>query len=62
MFFKAEGITHKGLVRDNNEDSYYIDCDKGIFIVCDGVGGGKAGEIASSLAINVTLKYLEEES
>ncbi|MCM8527936.1 MAG: protein phosphatase 2C domain-containing protein [Lentisphaeraceae bacterium] len=61
MYFKAEGISHQGLVRDSNEDSYYIDSDKGIFIVCDGVGGGKAGEIASSLAINETVRYLEEE-
>lgn len=61
MFLKAEGFSHQGLVRSNNEDSYYIDREKGIYIVCDGVGGGNAGEVASSLAIKETVSYLEED-
>ena len=59
MKFKAAGKSHVGLVRDNNEDSYWIDEDKGIFIVCDGIGGEQAGEIASKTAIEVILSYFD---
>ena len=45
-------ITDKGLLRKINQDSYLlIDDDKVVFgAVCDGIGGGNAGEIASMLA------------
>ncbi len=57
--------TDKGIVRPNNEDycGYYIPADKNIkerlgslFAVADGVGGSKAGEVASSEAVNVLLQ------
>ena len=61
MILEASGKSDVGLVRDNNEDSFYVDKNKGIFIVADGVGGAEAGEVASSLAIEETVNYLEEE-
>lgn len=39
-----------GKVRKKNEDSYFVDPDNEIWIVADGVGGNKNGEIASQLA------------
>lgn len=52
------GITDPGMVRDHNEDCYLISPRKGLAILADGMGGHLAGEVASSLAVNVISRYL----
>ena len=42
--------THVGLVREQNEDAVLVDEREGIYILADGMGGHKAGEVASLLA------------
>ena len=49
----AAGITDKGLVRENNEDNFYVDEKFGFFIASDGIGGRQAGEKASEVIVKV---------
>ena len=53
----ACGLTDIGLLRVNNQDSLFVSNmeDFPLFIVADGMGGHKAGEIASSIAVE-TIK------
>ena len=58
MKVKAAGLTHLGLKRVNNEDAYFINERRGLFIVADGMGGHNAGEIASRMAIDCSSTYV----
>lgn len=54
--------THVGMIRDNNQDAYYISSRESfpLFIIADGMGGHKAGEIASNMAIEIISQRLEK--
>jgi len=51
-------LTHRGRVRHGNEDTCAAVPEAGAYVVCDGMGGAAAGEIASSLAADVFLAHL----
>lgn len=53
--------TDIGIIRDNNQDSYYVFSseDYPLFIIADGMGGHKAGEIASKMAIEIISNNLK---
>src|SRR5215470_5716056 len=52
--------TDVGCVRTNNEDSFGYDLRYGIFVVCDGMGGQAAGEVASKLGVDTLLAYFRQ--
>lgn len=49
-----------GLKRDVNEDRFCTAPDLGLYVICDGMGGHNAGEVASGLAIEVIKKHVQE--
>lgn len=60
---KYYGVTDRGLVRKNNQDSYVIATNRGgdIFaIVADGIGGNLGGDIASRMAVSYFSKVFSE--
>ncbi|MCZ6501759.1 MAG: protein phosphatase 2C domain-containing protein [Gammaproteobacteria bacterium] len=52
--------THVGNIRDNNEDSYVCDEEKGLWIVADGMGGLGFGEVASAISTYTVAKMIGE--
>jgi PPM family protein phosphatase len=54
--------TDVGCVRTNNEDRYGYDLATSLFVVCDGMGGMAAGELASGTAVTEFLEFFAQES
>ena len=55
------GLTDPGCVRSQNQDAYQmVQLDRGtvLCVVCDGMGGAKSGNVASSLAVDVFVEEI----
>ncbi|KRB28360.1 serine/threonine protein phosphatase [Mesorhizobium sp. Root695] len=50
--FESFGVSHKGCVRELNEDSYLLEPRTGLWVVADGMGGHDAGEVASASIVD----------
>ena len=58
MKLASFGKTHVGMKRSHNEDAFYRNDEIGLYIVADGMGGHKAGEIASNMAVDSIKNYI----
>ncbi len=54
------GLTDVGCQRTNNEDGFGYDLESKIFVVCDGMGGMAAGEVASATAIKELVEHFAQ--
>ncbi len=52
--------THVGLLRDHNEDAVASDLSIGLLLLADGMGGYKAGEVASEIAVLMIAAEITE--
>lgn len=56
---EAFASTDKGCIRSNNEDCWLVQPDLGLYVVADGMGGARAGEQASRLAVDTVAEMVK---
>lgn len=58
ILIESAGITDVGKKRKGNEDALFLDEALGLYVVADGMGGHRAGEIASQLVVNTISSFI----
>jgi serine/threonine protein phosphatase PrpC len=58
MRLRVGAATDIGRVRELNEDAYVLEAGHGLFVVCDGMGGAPAGEVASQMAAELIRRHV----
>lgn len=59
------GITHQGVVRQQNQDAFAaqtLEDGRIIALVCDGMGGARAGNVASTMAVDCFMTQFQNQS
>jgi serine/threonine protein phosphatase PrpC len=58
--FRCVGVTDTGRVREHNEDTFGTDADIGLVVLADGMGGYKAGEVASGITVRTVMSLMKD--
>src|SRR4029453_16452171 len=58
-FIEIAAVTDAGSVRQFNEDSIVTDPESGVAVLADGMGGHRAGEVASQMATQIIMNGLQ---
>lgn len=60
LVFRGSGLTHVGLVRENNEDAILTDPDGALWAVADGMGGYGHGDMAADIVLDCIARLADD--
>ncbi|MFZ7125731.1 MAG: protein phosphatase 2C domain-containing protein [Desulfobacterales bacterium] len=60
LTIEAAALTDVGRVRSQNQDAFLIDPQIRLYAVADGMGGHRAGEVASAMVVDALQRYFRE--
>ncbi len=61
MKFEVGFSSNQGLKRESNQDYGLYDCDQGVFVVADGMGGHQGGQVASKMASEIIVAEIKKQ-